>query len=600
MHDCSAKLSLVKTVQRHLSKQKPFIRTKLFSPTNRVNRIPLSDFELWTKIISDLAQGATEPEIALHDASRMLNNGSKPNGYSLVQLIRVSTDLGYDSYCQLLHGYIIKSGFVSDVSVSNALLKSYKRFGSSKCAHKVFVEIPQPSVISWNSLISGYVQSGQFSKGLCLFLELGRSDICADAFSFSIALSACGQLNLLRLGQSIHSKILKCGLESGVVIANCLIDTYGKCGSVEEAISVFEYMINKDIISWNSVVAACAKNGELELAFCFFHRMPYRDIISYNQLISGIALFGNIDDAIQILSHVPNPNSSSWTSILTGYVNRNWAWDALGFFSTMHAEGVGMDEFTYSIILSGAAGLSALTWGVLIHCCTIKCGLETAVVVGSALIDMYSKCGQVKTAESMFQAMPRKNLITWNAMVSGYAHNGDSTKVIQLFEQIKMVRDLQPDSVTFLNVLAACSHDETLCQSGIQYFESMINEYRIEPTVEHCCTMIRLMGKGGEVFRAGRMINTLGFECCGVVWRALLGACGTSKDLKVAKIAAAKVIELEGDDEYVYVMMSNMYACYGKWREASLIRKLMRDRGMRKEAGCSWIEVENMIANSIQ
>ncbi|GAV85064.1 PPR domain-containing protein/PPR_2 domain-containing protein, partial [Cephalotus follicularis] len=424
-----------------------------------------------------------------------------------------------------LHSYIIKSGFGSNVFVSAAMVRFYRGTESLVDAYKVLVEIPQPSVISWNTLISGFVQSGKFRKALGLFLELERSVVCANAYSFTAALGACGKLSLLQLGRSIHAKIVKNGLECGNVVENCLVDMYGKCGSVEEAIWVFDDMIDRDIISWNSAIAA--------------------------------------------------------------YVNRNSAEEGLEFFRKMHVMDMQMDLFTFSIILSGVASLAALTWGVMIHCCTVKHGLNSSIVVGSALIDMYSKCGLMKDAESIFQSLPKKNLVTWNAMISGYVQNGNSTKVIQLFEQLKILKDLKPDEVSFLNVLAACSNNE-MSQKAMCYFESMVKDYGIEPSVEHCCTMIRLMGQRGEVWRAVRMTHELGFGSIGVVWRTLLGACGTCRDLKVAKIAAAKLIELEGDDDYVYVMLANIFACYGKWGDVNVVRKLMREKGVRKEVGCSW------------
>ncbi|EOY24327.1 Pentatricopeptide repeat superfamily protein, putative [Theobroma cacao] len=599
--------SLLRRVQNYQPKQwhsynlqsNHLIGTNLPSQNNNAsNNVPKQNFETWLTLISTLAEGGADMDLTLHKAAKLLRSGIKPYDYSLVHLVRVSTDLDYDSYCQQLHCYILKSGFVSNVFVSNALMRFYRRIDLPCQAGKLFVEIPQPSVISWNTLISGYVQFGQFRKALGLFLKLQRSDICSNEYSFTVALAACGQLGFLHLGKSIHSNILKFGLECGIIVRNCLIDTYGKCGAVDDAVLVFHSMIDKDVISWNSVLAACARNGKLEEAFSFWRQMPLRDTISYNELISGIAQFGNINDAIDILFNMPNPNSSSWTSIMTGYVNRNRAREALQFFSKMHSNEVELDEFSFSIILSGIAGLSALTWGMLIHCCTIKCGLDTSVVVGSALIDMYSKCGRVKNTESMFQSLPKKNLVTWNAMISGYAHNGDSTKVIQLFELLKRERDLKPDAITFLNVLAACSHSGTPLQEVYQYFESMINDYGIKPTVEHCCSMIRLMGQGGEIWRAERMIYDLEFGSCDVVWRALLGACGVCKDLKVAKIAAAKVIELDGSNDYAYVMMSNIFAHFHKWAEMSVMRKLMRDKRVIKEAGCSWIEMENVELNS--
>ncbi|WRX17002.1 Pentatricopeptide repeat - like 10 [Theobroma cacao] len=543
--------SLLRRVQNYQPKQwhsynlqsNHLIGTNLPSQNNNAsNNVPKQNFETWLTLISTLAEGGIDMDLTLHKAAKLLRSGIKPNDYSLVHLVRVSTDLDYDSYCQQLHCYILKSGFVSNVFVSNALM--------------------------------------------------------SNEYSLTVALAACGQLGFLHLGKSIHSNILKCGLECGIIVGNCLMDTYGKCGAVDDAVLVFHSMIDKDVISWNSVLAACARNGKLEEAFSFWRQMPLRDTISYNELISGIAQFGNINDAIDILFNMPNPNSSSWTSIMTGYVNRNRAREALQFFSKMHSNEVELDEFSFSIILSGIAGLSALTWGMLIHCCTIKCGLDTSVVVGSALIDMYSKCGRVKSTESMFQSLPKKNLVTWNAMISGYAHNGDSTKVIQLFELLKRERDLKPDAITFLNVLAACSHNGTPLQEVYQYFESMINDYGIKPTVEHCCSMIRLMGQGGEIWRAERMIYDLEFGSCDVVWRALLGACGVCKDLKVAKIAAAKVIELDGSNDYAYVMMSNIFAHFHKWAEMSVMRKLMRDKRVIKEAGCSWIEMENVELNS--
>ncbi|KAK8325080.1 hypothetical protein V6Z12_A11G027800 [Gossypium hirsutum] len=453
------------------------ISTNIVSQSNNIyNQVLKESFEPWLNLISILANGGTDMDLALYEASKMLHSGIKPNDYSLVHLVRISTDLGYISYCQQLHCCVLKSGFASNAFVSNALMRFYRRIDLLCEADKLFVEIPQPSVISWNSMISGYVQTGKFRKALGLFLELHRSEVCCNEYSFTSALAACGQLGFLQLG----------------------------------------------------------------------------------------------------------------------YVNRNRPREALRFFNEMHSNDVQMDEFSFSIILNGIASLSALTWGILTHCCTIKRGLDTSVVVGSALIDTYSKCGQIKNAESMFQSLPKKNLVTWNAMISGYAHNGDSTKAIQLFEQLKTKRDLNPDWVTFLNVLAGCSQNETPLQQVYQYFESMINDYGIQSTVEHCCCLIRLMGQRGETWRAGKLIYELGFGPCAVVWKALLGACGVCTDMKVAMIAAAKVIELEGYNDYVYVMMSNIFAYYHKWGQMSVMRKLMREQRVIKEAACSWIEMENV------
>ncbi|KAK7252680.1 hypothetical protein RIF29_36806 [Crotalaria pallida] len=546
----------------------------------------------WENLIQTLATS----ELALFEASKFLSFGLKPNAFALVHLLQSTTNVGYHSYGQQLHSYILRSGHCSHAYVSASLIKFYVRMHSLSDAHKLFGEIPQPNVVSGNTLISGYVHAGQFRKALSFFMHMQRSHLCAnDAFSFTSALSACAELSLSKLGRSIHSKTVKLGLVNGTVVANCLIDMYGKCGLVENAVGVFDGIMEMDVISWNSVIAATAKNGKIDLACKFLHLMPNPDTISYNGLISGIAEFGNIEDAIQVLSTMPSPNSSSWNSIITGFVNRNRAREALDMFSKMHSRNVLMDEFTFSTILNGIAGLSALTWGLLIHCCTVKCGFDLSVVVGSALVDMYSKCGKVKNAESIFTAMPSRNLVSWNSMISGYAHSGDFARVIQLFELLKRETDIKPDNITFLNLLSVCSHDQIPFEVANHYFESMISEYRIAPSIEHCCSMIRLMGQKGELWKAERMIHELGYESYGVVWRALLGACGAHSDLQVAEIAAAKVIELERNEDYVYVKLSNMYASFGRWEDASVIRGLMSRKRVRKEAGSSWIEVESFV-----
>ncbi|ESQ39896.1 hypothetical protein EUTSA_v10000835mg [Eutrema salsugineum] len=537
---------------------------------------------LWTTVVPALAQsGAIE---ALHAAVELLNEGDKPHDTSpLVHLLRVSGNHGYVSLCRQLHGYVVKNGFVQT-----------RVF---KFADELFDEMSDPDVISWNSLISGYVQSGRFHEGLSLFLELHRSDVFPNEFSFTSALAACARLKLSRLGACIHSKIVKLGIEKGnVIVGNCLIDMYGKCGSMDDAVLVFQFMEEKDTVSWNAIVASCSRNGKLELGLWFFHQMPNPDTVTYNELIDAFVKSGDFINAFQILSSMPNPNSSSWNTILTGYVNGDQFGEATDFFTKMHSSGVRFDEYSLSIVLAAIADLAVVPWGSLIHSCALKLGLESRVVVASALIDMYSKCGMLKHAQLMFWKMPRKNLIAWNAMIAGYARNGDSTEAMKLFNQLKQERFLKPDRFTFLNLLAVCSHCEVPMEITLGYFEMMINEYGIKPSVEHCCSLIRAMAQRGEIRQAKKVIQEFGFRFNGVAWRVLLGACSARKDLKAAKVVVAKMVALgEADeDEYIYIVMSNLYAYHERWREVSHIRKIMREKGVEKEVGSSWIQEQNV------
>ncbi|KAM0002270.1 putative tetratricopeptide-like helical domain superfamily [Helianthus debilis subsp. tardiflorus] len=562
-------------LSNHKHSQHIFLQKHLITSSNFTQSNP---FNSYSKHTSNLHENVYHSEIT-------------DNAYDLVHKIRECTHSGrLHNHGQHLHCYVLRSGFISDVYVSSALINFYVKLDLVKDAHKVFDEIPEPGLVAWNSLISGYVRSGKFRQALSLFLDLERSSICSDSYSYTAVLAVCGQLRFIQLGGTVHSMIVKSGVECSSFVSNCLIDMYGKCELVEDAIKIFDKMWFRDAVSWNSVIAACTRNRRVEQAVGFLKQMPNPNTISYNEIITGIAQVGNMEKAVEILSTMPNPNSSSWNSIITGYVNRNNPRSALKVFDQMHLNGVRMDGFTFSSILSGVARVGAHRWGTLIHCCVVKLGFDECVVVGSALIDMYSKCGQVNAAEFIFESLPDKNLVTWNAMISGFAHNENSTKVIELFEQLKHTKDLQPDGITFLNVLSACWHNKTPLEVATRYFESMIHDYQIDPTVEHCSCMIRLMGHEGEVWRAEGMIKRLGFESCGGVWRALLAACGVCGDLKVAETAAQKMVDLESDGEFVYVMMSNIYARFGKWEDAGAMRKMMRDKNVSKEAGYSRIE----------
>ena len=571
------------------------VTSRVYSTTTRIH--VGSTASSWTTVVSALARSGVID--ALHAAVELLNDGDKPDDTSsvMVHLLRVSGNHGYVSLCRQLHGYVVKHGYVSETRLSNSLMRFYKTSDSLEDAHRLFDEMPDPDVISWNSLVSGYVQSGRLQEGLCLFLDLERSNVFPNEFSFTAALAACARLKISWLGACIHSKIVKLGMEKGnVVVGNCLIDMYGKCGSMDDAVLVFRHMEEKDTVSWNAIVASCSRNRKLELGLWFFHQMPNPDTVTYNELIDAFVKSEDFNSAFQILSCMPNPNSSSWNTILTGYVNSEQSREATQFFTKMHSYGVRLDEYSLSIVLAAIAALAVVPWGRVIHSCGLKLGLDSRVVVASALIDMYSKCGMLKQAELMFWTMPRKNLIAWNAMIYGYARNGDSTEAIKLFSQLKQERFLKPDGITFLNLLAVCSHCEVPMELTLGYFEMMVNEYGIKPRVEHCCSLIRAMARRGDIWQAKKVIQEFGFGFDGVAWRALLGACSAGKDLKAAKAVAGKIVVLGevDEDEYVYIVMSNLYAYHEIWREVSQIRKIMREKGVEKEVGSSWIQEQNV------
>ncbi|KAF3590462.1 hypothetical protein DY000_02024827 [Brassica cretica] len=449
----------------------------VYSMRSHVGSIASSN--LWTNIVHALAQSGVIN--ALHADVELVNNGDKSEDASvLVHLLRVSRNHGYVSLCRQLHGYVVKQGFVSESRLSNSLMRFYKGSDSLEDSHKASDEMPEQDTISWNSLVSGYAQSGRLEEGLSLFLELHRSDVFPNEFSFTASLLcttenlAARSMHLLRDCETWHGeRQCRCGTQS---------------------------------IGMSSLLPAQGTIN-LSLGLWFFHQTPNPDTVTYNELINAFAKAGDFNNAFQILKSLPNPNSSSWNTILTVSNQEK----LLSFSPQCICQALDWTEYSLSIVLAAIAALAVVPWGSLIHSCALKLGLDSRVVVASALIDMYSKCGMLKQAELMFWIMPRKNLIAWNATISGYARTGDSTEGIKLFSRLKQERFLKPDRITFLNLLAVCSHCDVPLELTLGYLEMMINEYGIRPSVEHCCSLIRAMVQRGEIWQAKMVIQEFGF-----------------------------------------------------------------------------------------
>ncbi|KAK1326453.1 putative pentatricopeptide repeat-containing protein [Acorus calamus] len=568
------------------SKIKPFQTTqhRRLSVTNTTQDQTFS----WTALLSGLAPQPGTTARSLPLTSRTRGSGVEPNSFTVVSFVRASTNLGSISHGRQAHALALKHGFLSNAYVLSALVSMYTKLDQSRDACDLLDEIHRPSVVAWNALISGHVQCGRSSDALVLFSVM---NVRPDAYTFTAALTACAVSSFAETGMCIHCGTVKSGFATSVVVANCLIDMYGKCGRPHDAIRAFGETGVRDSVTWNSAIGAAARNGRIEEVRALLREMPAPDTISYNEVIDAVARFGDMDEALRILDEMPAPNASSWNSIIGGYVRSGRAEEALAFFKMIHSRGsFAKDDFTYSSVLSGIADASNLGWGMQVHSLLVKSGQpDSRVHIWSSLIDMYAKCGRVEEAEAVFASLKVKNLVLWNAILSGEARNGNVGKVLQLFEEMR--GSVEPDHVTFVSVLSACARDGEMRRRAGGYFREMVGTYGIDPMVEHCTCMVRVLVEGGELCEAVKVACDAGFGSNGAVWRTFLGGlCGAGGDVKAAEVVAAKVIELGGDgDDYVYVLMSNAYASCGRWGEARRLREAMRGKGLCKEAGSSWI-----------
>ncbi|XP_043717870.1 pentatricopeptide repeat-containing protein At3g24000, mitochondrial-like [Telopea speciosissima] len=398
-------------------------------------------------------------------------------------------------------------------------------------ARMLFDAIPDKNEVSWNTMIKGYVESGNGSEALDLFTQMLQLGWVPNQFVVSSILRACSASSWLKLGKQLHCLIYRLQLEGNVFVCTALVDMYCKC-------------------------------RELECARRFFDRMADRNIIS-------------------------------WNAILTGYSQNSLSGDCSQLFIELLDSGFKPDHVTFSVVLSSIASVANLSQGKQLHGFIVKTPHRSNVFVETALIDVYSKSGSLEEARQVFDTMEENNTVTWSSMIIAYAQNGCGRDAILLFEKMLGLR-IKPDAITFVGVLMACSHSG-LVDEGRHYFDSMKRLYSVEPDGTHYTSMVDLLGRAGHLEEAENLINSMLVKPDAAIWGALLGACRVHQNLELGKTAAAKVFELEPHNASAHMLLCHMYMEKGEWDEVAKLRVKMKNHGVKKDPGFSWIEVNNAV-----
>ncbi|KAM0875423.1 hypothetical protein ACQ4PT_036812 [Festuca glaucescens] len=440
----------------------------------------------------------------------------------------------------------------------NRLLAGYARSpgGRLRDARHLFDRIPDPDAISYNTLLSCHFARGDVAGARELFSVMPARDIASW---------------------------------------NTMVSGLSRNGAVEEARAVFLAMPARNSVSWNAMVSGFASAGDMGKAEeCFMDAPEKEDAVLWTAMVSGYMDAGNVEKAIQFFQAMPVRNLVSWNAVVAGYVKNSRAEDALKVFKTLvTAATVRPNESTLSSVLLGCSNLSALGFGRQIHQWCIKLPLSRRVTVGTALVSMYCKCGDLEGACRLFGEMRTRDVVAWNAMISGYAQHGDGREAIKLFEKMKD-KGVKPNWITFVAVLTACIHTG-LCDFGIQCFESMQEVYGIKPRVDHYSCMVDLLCRAGLIERSVNLICSMPFEPHPSAYGTLLAACRVYKNLEFAEFAAEKLIEQNPQSAGAYVQLANIYAAANQWADVSRVRRWMKDNAVVKTPGYSWVEIKGVI-----
>ncbi|XP_077227094.1 tetratricopeptide repeat (TPR)-like superfamily protein [Tasmannia lanceolata] len=467
----------------------------------------------------------------------------------------------------------------------NGILNAYIQNGRIDAARQLFDSNSDWPTVSWNSMMAGYVHKKRLNDARSLFDRMPDRDVV----SWSTIISGYAQHGEL----SEARKLFEESPERDVFTWTAMVSGYVQNGMLAEAREVFDEMPERNSVSWNALIAGYAQCKRMDDANELFKAMPCPDISSWNTMITGYSQKGDIDRARSFFDEMPRRDTISWAAMIAGYAQGGYSEEALHLFIQMKKEGEKLSRSTLTCALSTCADIAALECGKQVHGRLVKAGYETGCFVGNALLLMYCKCGSIDEAYNAFEGMPEKDVVTWNTMISGYARHGFGKEALKVFESMRMT-DIKPDNITMVGVLSACSH-AGLVEKGMDYFYSMNQDYGITAKPQHYTCMIDLLGRAGRLEEAQALMRNMPFEPDATMWGALLGASRIHGNTKLGEQAAERVFEMEPENAGMYVLLSNLYAAAGRWSDVGKMRVIMRDRGVKKVPGFSWIEVKNRV-----
>ncbi|KAG9448011.1 hypothetical protein H6P81_014139 [Aristolochia fimbriata] len=570
-----------------------------------------------------------EAELGVDLFLRFISEGYKIDPFMHVSVFNLCSDLETPALGIQVHCWYIKSGFMLDFFVGSALVDMYTSFGMTSEAYESFLGIKDKNSICFDAMIAGFVCDLNYKSAIDLFSKMRGNGLVPSCSTLNNVLGACVNLDMVEEGQAIHCLMVKSLGLSNLDTGNAILEMYANGRKIAEAFKVLKKMEAPNEFSWTTIISACNDSERPHEALKLFHDFHSSACIRPSQftlvaivqactrLVSldqgkqvhgyitrlgfesdsfiGSSLIGmyakckRISDASLVFSNTSKRDLVLWSSIIAALTQHGRAEEALKHFIEYHNYGFAIDEPILTTCFAACAVLAVVDKGKCVHAVTVKTGFELDIHVGCAIIDMYCKCGCIRDARMVFNNIKDQNVISWTAMVHGYAQHGLAKEALDLFNEMK-VTGMEPDAVTFIGVLSACSR-VGFVREGWHYFNAMESEYGLDRTINHYACMVDLLGRAGHMEDAEQLIDRAPFQSKTTLWRTLLGACCKHGNMKMGKRIAEVLIKVEPNEPSNYVLLSNLHASACGWERSTQIRENMKDFGMTKGPGCSWIEV---------
>ncbi|KAK9153426.1 hypothetical protein Sjap_000906 [Stephania japonica] len=580
----------------------------------------------WTATISRLARRGSEEE-AIETFKSMLLQGLRPNHVTVLSMIKAFGALDCEETTWVIHGFVIKLGFNFEVSIVTALLSLYS-MQDMAMVWQLFHQVSTKDVVLWSALIAACLKHGLFVEAVDAFREMQVSGVPPNHVSVVSVLPACADFGVVTLGKQIHGCSMRRGFFSVINVQNSLVDMYAKCRDFKSSVLFFERIAERDLVSWNIMICGCMENGRprealdvfvkmqntscrpdsrslrnslgacsqaKELAFglglhCFVIKVGLFAAISVGTaLLRMYADFGDLQASRILYDGLHQKDFIAFSAMISIYAQAGYPHLALNTFKQMQLGEIKPNEITLVSLIQACSSLDTVQQGQIIHAHVLRVGHSSNAYITSALIDLYCKFGKLNQGKLLFDKLQAKDLICWSSMINGYGVNGCGKEALKTFCDM-LDGGVRPNEVVFISILSACSHCG-LENEGWWLFNNMESEFSVTPTLAHCACMVDMLSRRGRIEEAVEFINKMPLEPDTSIWGAVLAGCrATQGATELAELAAENLIRMDPKNTSYYIILSNLYAERGQWRDVERLRMYMKEKGFRKTAGYSMIE----------
>ncbi|XP_060184951.1 pentatricopeptide repeat-containing protein At4g13650-like [Lycium barbarum] len=603
----------------------------LTSALHMFDKMPQRDVITWNIMISGYNQNGF-PRKSLNLYNNMVSLGIKENSSTLSSILSICANAGLCKEGVEIHSRVVVLGFNMNLYIASALVNMYIQMGFIDVGLKLFYDLPKRNLAVWNVVLRGICELGQSTELLRLYSDMKLENVEPNGLTFCYLIHGCCKERVFDKGREMHSRVIRIGwLESSIFLANALVDFYSACGALLDADKAFECILPQDVISWNSMVTVYAANNLLHEAVRVLEEMrswdkhpsamsfvallnlssrrkellfgkqihnfvvksgvDYGSVLIQSALIDMYGKNDDIESSVSVFQSSRKRSLECCNSMMTSLLHLGFLEDVFELFSRMVCENIVFDEVSLSSTIKALSLYSSpsLDNCALLHCCAIKSGFDSDSMVLCSLIDAYSRSGQIRFSQQIFEALPSPNILGFTSIINGYARKGMGSECLGMFEEM-IQKGVKPDEVTFLCILLGCNHSG-LVEEGKKIFESMRTLHEVYPDRRHYSCMVDLLGRAGLVNEAEELLNHASSTGDSVMWSSLLRSCRIHQNENVGRRAAKKLMDLEPEDPSVWLQASNFYSEIGEFETAIYIQEVAVARKMSSDIGYSLIRV---------